>query len=138
MKSAETRRQFIELRAQGLSFSKISETIGVSKQSLVDWAKVFSTLIANLKMIEQEELLEKYYALKSKRVELFGQRLNAVKDELDKRSLENVPTAELHELLFRFTKAIKDEGLELCFKEDVDVGLEALMPLSVTKKWTPA
>jgi orotate phosphoribosyltransferase-like protein len=36
MKDQETRGRFIELRAQGLSFDKISKELQVSKQTLID------------------------------------------------------------------------------------------------------
>jgi len=58
MKDTETKTRFVELRAQGLSFAKIAEEIGVSKQSLIAWSKDLRLEIENLKQIELEALRE--------------------------------------------------------------------------------
>lgn len=39
MKDQETKERFIELRAKGLSFDKISKELKVSKQILIDWSR---------------------------------------------------------------------------------------------------
>ena len=89
MKDQRTRERFVELRAQGLSFARIAEELKVSKQTLINWSKQFQTEISNLKSIELEALQEKYYLTKRARIELFGQKLQGVLDELAKRSLSD-------------------------------------------------
>ena len=47
MKTAEDRERFVELRAAGLSYAKISEALAVSKPTLVSWAKELQVELAN-------------------------------------------------------------------------------------------
>jgi transposase len=52
MENQKTKEQFIQLRAQGVSYSNISKKIGKSKQTLIDWGKELEEEIRNLKAIE--------------------------------------------------------------------------------------
>ena len=115
MKDTETKTRFVELRAQGLSFAKIAEEIGVSKQSLIAWSKDLRLEIENLKQIELEALREKYYLTTKKRLELFGEKLEAVKTELDRRSFEDVPTDKLFDILLKLEKALGHERKTIQF-----------------------
>lgn len=47
--------------------------------------------LANLKAIELEALQEKYYLNKRKQIELFVEKLQAIKDEFEKRDLSDIP-----------------------------------------------
>lgn len=117
MKDTETRGRFIELRAQGLSFDKISKELHVSKQSLIEWSKGLGEEIRNLKAIELEALQEKYYLTKEKRIELFGEQLQAIKEELGRRNLSDVPTDKLIELFLKFHRTLKEEAAPLELEE---------------------
>jgi len=123
MKDQETRERFVELRARGLSFDKISKELKVSKQTLIDWSRGLQEEIGNLKAIELEALQEKYFLTKEKRIELFGERLKAIKEELDKRDLKDVATDKLIELLLRYHRILKEEftPLELMKQEEPGV-----------------
>ena len=57
MNDINKKARFIELRANGNSFSQIAEEISTSKTTLVKWAKEFEGEIVNLKQIEIEALL---------------------------------------------------------------------------------
>ncbi len=50
MKDNETKNKFIELRAKGFSFAKISKELKTSKQTLVTWSKDLTLEIKNLKV----------------------------------------------------------------------------------------
>ena len=39
----ETRKRFVELRGQGLSFAAISQKMGVSKPTLIKWSKQYDS-----------------------------------------------------------------------------------------------
>ncbi len=82
MKDEQTRERFIDLRAKGWSYSRIAKELKTSKQTLINWSKELSLEISNLRTVELEALQEKYYLLKEKRIELFGDKLKAVKKEL--------------------------------------------------------
>ena len=72
MENQKTKEQFIQLRAQGVSYSNISKEIGKSKQTLIDWGKELEEEIRNLKAIELEAIYEKYFLLKEARLQSFG------------------------------------------------------------------
>ena len=129
MKDQETKEKFIELRAKGISFEKIAKELKVSKQTLISWSKEFKLQIANLREIELEALREKYYLTKRQQLELFGQQLQAIKTELEKRNLSDVPTDKLFDLLGKYGKLMKDEAAEtVVFKAE-----KGMMDMDFTK-----
>ncbi|MCH7504277.1 hypothetical protein IID04_01385 [PVC group bacterium] len=121
VESNDRKEQFIEMRAKGISYDKISRALAVSKPTLVRWSKGLSQTIKNMKAIELEVLLEKYYATKVKRIELFGEKLKCIKDELDKRELSEVSTEKLFELYVRFIEILKKEVVDVVFSAESDV-----------------
>ena len=57
MKNHDNKEKFIELRALGLSFDKISLEIGVSKPTLIKWNRECSKEVANLMYFNFEKLI---------------------------------------------------------------------------------
>jgi hypothetical protein len=115
MKDQETKEKFVELRAKGLSFDRIAAELETSKQTLINWAKEFENEISNLKKVELEALQEKYYMLKSQRIELFGEKLKAIKGELDKRNLSDIPTDKLFDLFMKCFHQLNEEAVDMTF-----------------------
>ena len=56
----EQMQQFIELRAENVSYAKIAKQIGVSRTTLIDWAKNCELEIENRRAVTQEALNEEY------------------------------------------------------------------------------
>ena len=119
MKTQDIKNRFIGLRAKGYSYDKIAKQLKVSKQTLITWSKELQAEIANLKTIELEVLLEKYYALREKRIELFGKKLLALEKELSTRDLKDIPTEKLFYLIDKYADLLKQEGTGIIFKEKV-------------------
>jgi len=109
MKNANDKENFIALRAEGRSFADIADILKTSKPTLIDWSKKLSMDIQNARTIRMDELFEKYAVAKAKRIEIFGERLNAILAELDKRNLDEVPTATLLELARKYGESLKTE-----------------------------
>ena len=116
MKDQETKEKFVELRAKGLSFDRIAQELETSKQTLINWSKELENEIGNMKKIELEALQEKYYMLKSQRIELFGEKLKAIKDELDKRNLSDIPTDKLFDLFMKCFRQLNEEAVDTVFQ----------------------
>jgi hypothetical protein len=95
MKDQETVQRFIQLRASGWSFSRISEELKVSKPTLIQWSRLHQFEIQNLRSVETEALAEQCFATKRERWEQIGRDLRRVEEELAKRDLGDVPTARL-------------------------------------------
>ena len=110
MKDISDKDKFIELRAQGLSFNKISDQIGVSKPILIKWNNEFKKEIANQKFSIAEELLEKYELMKVNRIKIFAELLNKVVEELKKRDFETASIKELINFIAFFDSNLKTEA----------------------------
>jgi hypothetical protein len=121
-RTAENTERFIELRASGMTLAKAAHELDIVYNTAVNWEKDLKEEIEAANAIKMEELLEKYRMTKKTRIELFGERLLAIEEELAKRDLTNVPTHKLFEMMIRCTKALEAEAYEPQFltKEDIE------------------
>jgi transcriptional regulator with XRE-family HTH domain len=104
--------QFIQLRAEGYSFEKISKKLKKAKGTLIEWERDFEEEISNYKALHLEQLYEKYFLLKQSRLELFGETLLKLKKELDTRTFASVPTDKLLDLVAKYHGFLKEEYTE--------------------------
>ena len=116
MKDIKTKERFVELRAEGKSYSEIALDLKISKPTLIAWSKELYREIGNLRAIEWEVLSKKCLAAKEKRVAIFGKMLEKVVAEVEKRDLAYVETAKLFEILLKYTTALKADESGLEFK----------------------
>lgn len=121
--------RFIELRAKGVPYSEIEKEIGVSKPTLIKWGKELQLDIGNRKALEWEYLQEKYFVSKKKRLEILGEQLLNVKEELAKRDLSEVSTEKLFDIQMKLTEKLKAEEVEIVFrkKSSMDDSLDDLL-----------
>ena len=124
MESLDVKTRFIELRAKGLSFDKISSELSIAKKTLVNWSRRYEAEVEAAKAVELEALLEKHFLLTAQKVEQFGRLITRIDQELAGRSLDEVPTDKLLELRLKYQAAIKDEMPEPKFLSDQDVKAE--------------
>jgi transposase len=108
---------FIELRAKGMPYEQIAEEIGVSKPTLIKWGKEMQMEICNFRALELESLQEKYFVSKKKRIELFGQYLERLNQELLKRDLSEISTEKLYDMTMKTAASLKQEETEIRIKE---------------------
>lgn len=108
--------KFIELRAENVSYAKIAKEIGVSKTTLIDWAKDCQLEIENRRAVTYEALNEKYRVGQQHRLEMWSEQLEAVRAELKKRGLGDVPTVKLVEMLDTLSGKLKAEAYKVEFK----------------------
>lgn len=124
MKTTEIKHKFIELRAKGLSFTKISKEMNISRQTLIDWNKNFQNEISNLKAMELEELYDKYYLQRVARIESFGIILARLKSELKDRDLTDVGLDKLLELILKYDTKLNEVIIEPYYKTSDEIGRE--------------
>lgn len=105
----EARQRFIELRAAGLSYEAVSKELGVSKQTLINWSKDLALDIQNARGLRLDELAQKFFVAKEKRIEAFGQRLAAILAELDKRNMNELETDKLLTLALKYGEMLRAE-----------------------------
>ncbi len=108
----ELKSQFVELRAKGWSYIRISKKLKVSKATLSNWRQELETEIASLRAMELEALYERYFLAKEGRLTLLGEQLKAIQEELRIRKLDDISTDKLLELQLKFFQALKEEYVE--------------------------
>lgn len=108
-KDNRVKENFIELRAKGLSYDKISEKLNVSKPTLIEWSKEFSIEINNLKAIELETIQEKYFMLKKQRIQDLGKILAKINKAIDERDLSSTNNDKLLELKIKYINELRKE-----------------------------
>lgn len=128
----ELKERFIELRAAGHSYEAISGQLNVSKPTLIEWAKELTLAIQNARAIRMDELFETFAVAKTKRVEAFGKRLQAILAELDKRDLKDVPTATLLTLALKYIEAARAEDMPLVLKAEGSLDLDSVADFAMT------
>lgn len=109
----ELKSQFIELRAKGLSYQKISRRLKVSKSTLANWSAELEGEIASLRAMELEALYERHYLTKEARIKLLGEQLKEIQAELKTRSLDQVSTEKLLEMELKMLQALQEEHVEV-------------------------
>lgn len=114
----KTKQQFIELRAEGMSYDKIAKKLKVSKTTLIAWSREYEVDIANLQTIALEALQECYKVGQQHRLELWSEQLEMVRKELKTRGLGDIPTPKLIELLDTLSQKLKDEAVSVRFKSE--------------------
>ena len=105
----ELKEKFLELRASGLSFQSCSETLGISKPTLISWSRELEIELRNSRALRLDELYQKFAVAKAKRIEVFGLRLQLILEELDRRDLGGVKTEFLLALALKYGGYLRDE-----------------------------
>lgn len=137
MNDMATKERFIELRAEGRSYADIAAELNVSKPTLIAWGKEFQKEVANARTLRLDGLFERYAVAKGKRIEAFGNRLQAILAELDTRNLADVPTTALLKLALDYGDRLKAEAVPLTMQgEDRPFDMDSV--LSTTRETWPA
>lgn len=112
MKTAEKRAEFIELRAKGLSYSKIAEQLNISKSTCTNWAR---ELEAEVKKLQEDRLTDLYnlYAMdKESRIKRMGAALQKIDTALEQKNLAELPADVLLKLKLKYEQELKTEYAE--------------------------
>ena len=115
------KHQFIQLRAEGNSFNTIAKKLKKAKGTLIVWNKELEEEIANCKALHLEILYEKYFLLRENRLQLFGNILLKLQDELVERNFTNIPSEKLLELLPKYHALLKEEFIEPKFSTEEEM-----------------
>lgn len=109
MKTLSEKQKFIELRAQGLSFEKISQQIRISKPTLIKWNAECHKEITNLKYFEIESLIDQYGITSKARIEGLAVLLEKALSALKNRSFDGITAKDLMSMIFQLDIKIKSE-----------------------------
>lgn len=128
------KEKFIELRAKGWSFDRISKELHVSKATLITWSKGLALEIRNHRELEREALLEQVSLTHEAKIQFLGDLMTKIRQELLSRSLTNVPSERLFDMVL---KALEEwqrisPELRLGIEEDLTMSLTKSLDKTVT------
>lgn len=109
MKLQDTKNKFIEMRAEGQSYSNISKELKISKSTCSAWEKELKNEIAFLKAEQLKELYDNYFMTKKARITALGDTLKKINDELTKLDYSNIPPEKLIDYQLKYMEALKSE-----------------------------
>lgn len=112
----ETKLRIVELRAKGTSIQKIASELGIAKQTVVDVCKELKEEVALHKALRLDELYESEALSVEARISSLSSLLKRIKEELESRSLSDVPTEKLVDLYLRTQEKLEEAKVEPLFK----------------------
>lgn len=116
MIDAETKLKIVELRSKDTSIQKIASQLGVAKQTVVDVCKDMKDEIATLRAIQLDALYEEQALTAEARIKRLSSLLEKIQAELDSRTLADVPTDKLVDLLIKTESQLEGAKVEPIFK----------------------
>lgn len=109
----ELKHEFIELRAKGYSYRKISKKLDVSIGTLSSWRQELEGEIATLKAEELDALYERYYMTKQQKITQLGRQLKSIQKELRSRDYTEIPTDKLLDMELKVYQALEEEKVDI-------------------------
>ena len=107
--SKEIKDKYVELRAEGITIQKAAKELGIANNTAGKWEKSLKSRIADLENLRLQESQQKYLMTKEKRIELYGERLLAIKEELSTRDLSDISTPKLFDMLIKCSNVLQTE-----------------------------
>ncbi len=135
MKTQNEKKRFVELRAKGLSYDKISKELGISKPTLIKWNDELKNEIANIRYFEFESIIAEYSLSKRSRLESFSIILSKALEELKERSFDEINVKDLVNIIFQMNQKIQTEVGNLKFHTD-EYDIDDNIKLNVLKEKT--
>lgn len=109
MQPAEKKREFIRLRAEGKSYSKIAGQLQISKATCTKWQKELEASITELQREQLHELCSSYGMTKEARIRSLGDTLEKINASLQAADFSEVDPAKLLDLKLKYAEALKGE-----------------------------
>lgn len=116
MIDSETKLKIVELRSKGRSIASIAKETKVAKQTVVDVCKDMKEEVAALHAIQLDALYEEEKIGAEERIRNFSTLLRKIKEELEGRTLEDVPTDKLVDMYIKTASALEGTIIEPSFK----------------------
>lgn len=112
MKSTEDKMKVIELRAKGLSIANIAKRTRMAKSTVVNLLADNREEVANLQAMELDALYEAQKITAAERIKRLAEIQAKIKDEVDRRDLQDVPTEKLIDLYLKTSTALDGAIIE--------------------------
>ena len=115
MKTTEKKAEFIVLRVEGLSFSKIAERLHISKSTAAKWEKDFEEQITDGKAERLSELYTLYGMSREARIKQLGEMIKRIDRAICKKDLSEIPADKLLRIRLEYS-----EKLQACYTEPTE------------------
>src|SRR5688572_20463202 len=102
----ELKTKFLELRAEGVSYGRIAEAIGVSKPTLIQWGKAMAEEIADLQSAERELVREKLLGNFEQWLGRQVHHFNRLDAEFGRREFKYSPTESVFRMMMASRKVL--------------------------------
>ena len=132
MKTTDQKAEFVQLRAEGMSYGKIAERLHISKSTAKAWAGECEEEITTLQRERLEDLYSLYGMAKEARITRVGNILNRINEALDAKDLSELPTERLLQMKLQYERALREEytaltpPLTVCDEADVFTATRAV------------
>lgn len=117
MKTLEDKQEFIRLRAEGMSYRKITKETGLAKATCASWDRELRAEIEQLKADKMQELYKSYHMTKEARIKKLGETLNKINSALEEIDLTTVAPDKLLDYKLKYSDALKSEYVEPSTKD---------------------
>lgn len=110
MTHQKKKEEFLALRIAGETFQAISEKLGVSKQTLINWSKEaeIKESISTARLIHYQKILRLHEQNREAKIEFFACLAHKVKQELMSRDLSEVPADKLLKIILDSEAKLND------------------------------
>ena len=112
MKPNDQKNEFIQLRAEGKSYTAIGKELSISKATCTAWERELKAEIAEKKKEQLEEMYEAYYMTREARITKLGKALKSIEDALSKADLTQVSPEKLLDYKLKYMEALKQEFID--------------------------
>lgn len=112
MKDKETRLTFIRARAEGKSYSTITQELGIAKATCTAWERELRADIDALERAQVEELYTAYNMKRDARIKALGEILKSIDRAISDKPLEEIPADKLLDLRLKYARELKAEYVE--------------------------
>lgn len=126
MKDRETQLAFIKARAEGKSYSTITQELGIAKATCASWERTLRGEIEELRQTQLEELYTAYSMTREARIKALGGILQGLDKAIAEKPLEELPADKLLELRLKYGRELKAEYTEPV-ELDTDNTLDGLL-----------
>lgn len=109
MKTADRKREFIRLRAEGKSYRAIEAETGISRTTCCEWEKELRSEIDKLRQDNLEELYTAYGMAREARIRRIGDTLRRIDDALEAVDLTKLSPDKLLDYKLKYQAALRNE-----------------------------
>lgn len=109
MIDAKTKNRFIELRAAGLSYNKITKELHISRSTCQKLVAELTQEIDEEKQAEIKTLAETYHMTRAARIRTTGEILKKLDAAIDAADFSDVPADRLLSIRLQYTEAMQRE-----------------------------